>query len=628
MNLLYENLKSNPIVYVTRDIERALGLPVDTQGYYIISNSTPFAKKIANERKNILLVENSEILDTWQLLEKPETQTWIEAIQPSPLVGGSKRGVKSIVAFKNSKKIETICEKNNWDLLNPSAEVIQNIEGKVTQEEFLPELSHLYPPHTISELQTTNYKLQTILQFNHSHTGEGTILLDNKKELEELKNKFPKREVRLTDFVNGQVYTNNNVVAKNKVLVGNISKQLTGIKPYTNNPFATVGNDWGAAVDELSEKQENEFAKIAQKVGEELRKKNWKGLFGIDVIVEKETGKLYLIEINARQPQSAVFESALQRKAESEKQKAITIFEAHLAALLNLEVNLELVEIAEGSQIIDRRNEDIKYVQKPAISFQPLAFRSNQTTLSKKGQSVLNNYLHLPFQNTQPKTPYFNNKKSKVRGGLRALIGKGSPTEIVEEAKILALKKKVDFNKLDEKTLTKFLVDHNIGVDCSGFVYHVLKAENPEKIKNLKFSKSKNPIRNFIRKFRPTENTSVKVLADDKNSKKIDLKDVQPGDLITIIAAGKNADRDHVLLIDEVQKNSFGEITFVRYTHSLDWSTDGKYNHGIRQGTIEINDINKPLIEQHWIESEKTGQENETYGRTLSGQTYLRRLKY
>ena len=76
MRELKKALKS-PIIYVTRDIERALGLalsnveglPLDTPGYFIISNFTPFAKRVARGRKNVVLVKEEKMLDTYELLQ-------------------------------------------------------------------------------------------------------------------------------------------------------------------------------------------------------------------------------------------------------------------------------------------------------------------------------------------------------------------------------------------------------------------------------------------------------------------------------------------------------------------------------------------------------------------------------
>lgn len=352
MLALKNALQKNPVVYITRDLERALGLDLATSGYYIISNSTPFAKKAAGNRTNILLIDAGRILDTWELLEHPKAIRFINE-------GQRAKGECQILVFKNSKKIESICHKNNWPLLNPAADLASQIESKITQLNFLSDLKDIFPPYQVITCQDTRQLNQTMVaQFNHSHTGTGTFLIAAETQLNELKQKFPQREVRVTRYLQGPVFTNNNVAHKDGVLIGNISYQITGLKPFTNNPFATVGNDWGVINKLLAEKQSVEYKALAASVGAALQAKGWKGLFGIDVILEQATGKLYLIEINARQPQSATFESDLQQKIPSTGYGSgitTTTCAAHLAALLNLALKeAQLTPIKNGAQLIDR----------------------------------------------------------------------------------------------------------------------------------------------------------------------------------------------------------------------------------------------------------------------------------
>ena len=192
---------------------------------------------------------------------------------------------------------------------------------------------------------------------------------------------------------------------------------------------------------------------------------------------------------------------------------------------------------------------------------------------------------------------------------------------------MIALKKKVDLEKLEQDGVKKFLVDHNLGVDCSAFVYYVLNAELVSKKKRkltrvLKFPKTLNPVRKLIRKFRTAENTNVLVLADNKNSKPIKMKDVQAGDMIIMIGTGIDHARNHVLLVHEVNDEK------IKYTHSLQWRTDGKYEHGVRQGVILIVDKNKPLVAQVWAENNITGSTNETFLRARRAETLeIRRLR-
>lgn len=181
------------------------------------------------------------------------------------------------------------------------------------------------------------------------------------------------------------------------------------------------------------------------------------------------------------------------------------------------------------------------------------------------------------------------------------MIGKGTPEEIVDEATLIALREKVDLKNLNDEQIKKFLVEHNLGIDCSGLAYHILNAElNARELgplrKHIKRPWIKSPLRKLIALLRPAENTGVNTFFNDINTKKINLSEIQAGDLIIMMNTGANHNLHHVLLTREIA----GEV--VHYTHSFQYPDDGLYNHGVRQEKIEITDPNKNILEQNWNE--------------------------
>ncbi len=248
-------------------------------------------------------------------------------------------------------------------------------------------------------------------------------------------------------------------------------------------------------------------------------------------------------------------------------------------------------------------------------------------TLTPAAQAILNDYLQLPFAGKHVNAPYFNNQRNKVRGGLRALIGKGTPADIVEEAELMALRDRIALGELSDEAIKKFLVDHNVGVDCSALAYYTLAAEVGAKKKIdlrkvLHFTHATNFVRRFLTRLRPAENVSVAVLADDKNTMSISLLHVQPGDLLILWQTGPEKKLNHVLVVHAVDEDT------IHYTHTFRWSAEGQYNHGARQGSITINDPAKTLLEQTWTEKNKTDRDNETFAHAQDAtKLELRRLR-
>lgn len=359
------------IVYIARDLERALGLQTAVASYFIITNSTPFAKEMSSLHKNILLVNSPEILDTHELLAHPETKTFLSTLTEP-----------SILVFKNTPAIERICTAEHWPLLNPLAETANKVEEKISQVEWLGELAHFLPEHQIMLLKDVRFESTPfILQFNRAHTGSGTILIDNENTLHELKEKFPERPVRITAYLSGTMITSNNIVFEDTIMVGNPNVQITGLSPFTDKPFATVGNDWHLGKTMLNELQLVQYKEIVVSVGEKLRANDWRGLFGTDIMLA-DNGRLYLIEINARQPAGTTFESQLQ-------QKSLTVFDAHLLSLLGEKAeNQTLTEISDGAQLVLRNQTNVQYTE------------ANLTVFVSRLQSL--GFTVTRYQNTEP----------------------------------------------------------------------------------------------------------------------------------------------------------------------------------------------------------------------------------
>lgn len=254
--------------------------------------------------------------------------------------------------------------------------------------------------------------------------------------------------------------------------------------------------------------------------------------------------------------------------------------------------------------------------------------------LSKTAEQVITDYLNLPFRGVSGvRTPYFNNTRLKQRGQLRVLVGKGTPEEIAEEAQIISIQYHAGLFEKDgacclhnkhtgepvtEGEMRKFLIDNSLGIECSGFVTHVLRAHYLETkgidiTKKLFIVSPKHILRYLISRLRPIENISVLTYASDKNTSLImnssgtEYSKLTPGDIVIMLETGPTGKRNHILLITGIEGKT------IHYAHARAWSSEGKYGHGVNQGTITIIDPAKPLLDQTWTENGVTGRENETY---------------
>ncbi|MFW5702880.1 MAG: hypothetical protein ACOCXP_02850 [Candidatus Dojkabacteria bacterium] len=224
--------------------------------------------------------------------------------------------------------------------------------------------------------------------------------------------------------------------------------------------------------------------------------------------------------------------------------------------------------------------------------------------IDKKVTQNLEKYFKLEIGKDTIACPYFIN--TARRKDLRALMGKGTPEEIVLETKVWAQVKGVDLYQAHLSEIRDLMTRVGIGIDCSGFVYHGLEKYLRDKygkglLQILKFDNT--DLRSkFARLLRPAENIGANSMTNEQNTLKVALDQVLPGDLLRGVGERKNV--YHVALVVAVDQDSKGSTRKIYYWHSH--RGYGEHN-GVRKGSVEIVDANLPLIAQNWDDHGEDG---------------------
>ncbi|MCF7907150.1 ATP-grasp domain-containing protein [Patescibacteria group bacterium] len=320
--------KKNPLWYITRERERGQGLERVLENYKIITSSQPQS--------------------TFQIIKSLK-------VKPN----------QKIIVFKNTPQIQRIAHEKNIKLLNPPVNLVEKYENKISQYHWLKKIIPDYLPSTIITIPQEKKYLELkkeigekfICQFNHGHSGKGTQIISNQKNWGKLQKKFPKRPVRLSQLIEGESFTINVCLWGDCILLGNPSYQITGLPECTDFPFATIGNDWHYANQNLSASDYKKIKAICQKIGKFMNSDGWQGLFGLDFVRNKKKD-WKVIEVNARQAASVNLETIFQQKSGP----GLSILTAHFAALLKIPLRLNqkqiersVQEIKEGARILIRK---------------------------------------------------------------------------------------------------------------------------------------------------------------------------------------------------------------------------------------------------------------------------------
>ena len=222
-------------------------------------------------------------------------------------------------------------------------------------------------------------------------------------------------------------------------------------------------------------------------------------------------------------------------------------------------------------------------------------------TLPKNVQKFVNSYFNLNLGGKKIPCPYYINiKKIRQRMGLRVLIGKGTQEEIIQESLIYEKLRGTNFYDMSIYEIREFLVKRHIGIDCSGFIVHIinywLKGINKKNIwKYIKFPRQ-TLYRKIARFFRPVENISAFQLTNKDNSTPIkNLNNIRCGDLIRLKGLKGGY---HVMMISKVIQNK-GKVNSFKYIHATKWY---EKQHGVREGCVIIKNVKEPLYKQKWTD--------------------------
>ncbi|BDQ04546.1 MAG: hypothetical protein KatS3mg084_0064 [Candidatus Dojkabacteria bacterium] len=326
------------LFYITLDPERALGVEDLLPSYHILYSelnqlTIPIADKGINI-KNIVPSAENKIRCTADILRHPATHTYVKEVA---------HGQPNILVFKNDGNIAKLAHTYNYTLLNPPYELNSKFENKIEFANYLKARNISQPDYVIYDkfgdvdYQTiaSRFGREFVVQFMFGYSGNSTFFISDESQLKALQAQYPLRKCKVSRKINGPTYTVNACVIRLGVVVGGISEQITGIPELTSSAGGTVGNDFSQR--HLNDTLRSYLVDQTMLFGELLRKEGYRGMFGLDFILDMQTQSFYLIEANIRQVASATYVSYLQRI-----HQVVPIMLWHILELLDVDYSTHL----------------------------------------------------------------------------------------------------------------------------------------------------------------------------------------------------------------------------------------------------------------------------------------------
>ncbi|KKR88598.1 MAG: Acetyl-CoA carboxylase [Candidatus Gottesmanbacteria bacterium GW2011_GWA2_41_12] len=356
-----------PIFYITPDVRRAVGPEKILPDYHIICSCYhPVINVIRGRGGNVFCLEesgNSPLANSGLMLSQEMVQGYIKQ--------KAREKVPNLVFFKPSAKIDLLCKNLGYRKLVNDYPFNEEFENKTNFYALLKEcISESSIPGFIEVLAHTKWeeivsRLNTpvVIQFGHGWAGKTTFVVNTKEEFLNLQNKFPDTAVKINQYIKGDTYLNNCVVYKDKILASPPARQITGIKELSIEPATTCGRQWVKKPDINSEQIER-IRLLSVQIGLIMSKKSYQGYFGLDFIIEDDSGRIFVSENNARFTASSSFFSQIEIG-----QGRIPLFLYHLASFLDIDIPLQ-----EDSSLFNAAQVDIRNISPDPVSGRKLGF--------------------------------------------------------------------------------------------------------------------------------------------------------------------------------------------------------------------------------------------------------------
>ena len=360
-----DNRKVGPIFFVAPNPNRGVGFEKEIKNYHIIcSQKTDLVDYLKKEKISVLCLDDDSIKNSGKLLENKKVLDYIKK--------ESKAKTANIITFKPSPKIQKICEDNDFRFLGNDWELNRKLEDKV---EFAGITNELKIPNAKSEIikiedqkrfkDKFNFKNKDkyVIQLPRGYSGNSTFLIENRNDLENIVEKYENRIVKFSKYIKGDTYTVNACAGNFGIAISQPIYQITGLTLFNKNRLGTSGNDY-AYSEKLSNIEKKKIFDYTKKIGEYMMQLGYRGIFGLDLIINKDD--VDLIEINPRFVGSIPVFTKLQLQNQE-----ISFLFLHLSEFLGFDINSELLSenlsyvkwskqnIFNFSQLVLRNTKDI-----------------------------------------------------------------------------------------------------------------------------------------------------------------------------------------------------------------------------------------------------------------------------
>ncbi len=308
--------------------------------------------------------ESGEEINNW-LLTNPEVRAHIDSVTP--------RGIrpKVVMVFFNSET-EDICKDLGYDLILPAASLRERLDSKIVTTQLGNEAGAPSVPNVLTRvddwagLQKAAEKAglgdELVVQTPYGDSGKTTFFISSEADWRKHSADIVGEEIKVMRRINNRPVAVEAVLTRCGTVVGPFMSELIGYKRLTPARGGWCGNEMFPGV--LTGESRRIATELVRRLGDRLAKEGYRGFFEVDVLVDTDTGEIYLGELNPRiSGASSITNVTAGAYAD------VPLFLFHILEYMNVDFDLDIDEINERweelasgdlwSQMVMKETDDI-----------------------------------------------------------------------------------------------------------------------------------------------------------------------------------------------------------------------------------------------------------------------------
>lgn len=389
-----------PIFYISRSATNLLGVDRAVGGfrYITLSDSWDGANPHSFSPTNVPKLEPRGNLNVvkW-LLGNEQVQAYIRKHTPAGFT-------PQVVISMFDEAAERLCRELGYELIMPPVQLREHLDSKIVTTQIGNDAGAQSVPNILttvaswddlrSQADAAGLGAELVVQLPYGDSGRTTFFVSSEQDFDRVAGEISGTgssapTIKVMRRINHRSFAADAVITRAGTVVGPVLREVTGHPELTQYKGGWAGSELYADV--IPEDTRQRAVDLVQRFSDRLALEGYRGTLGIDLLVDTDTGEVYLGELNPRITGSASH-SNLQGLSHSpgghEAQSTLPMFAYHVLEYSGAEFTLDLEEIqAERSRALGHQTWSTLVIQhqRPATERTVVAPRTGRYRIGPGG---------------------------------------------------------------------------------------------------------------------------------------------------------------------------------------------------------------------------------------------------